>query len=82
MLRDVELFQAKLAKLDGFGDAGEFLANIVKSKEMKSVEPVVEQDLDKANVVEPDTPEASSKDTLSKPGEDGAGAAEEESEKL
>ncbi|KAM3455716.1 hypothetical protein MY3296_002134 [Beauveria thailandica] len=34
MLRDVELFKSTLGSLDGFGDAGEYLTNIVKSKEI------------------------------------------------
>ncbi|PNY26909.1 Vacuolar protein sorting-associated protein 54 [Tolypocladium capitatum] len=39
MLRDVEFFSAKLGKLDGFGDAGDFLAGIVKAKEVKPEAP-------------------------------------------
>lgn len=34
MLRDVELFKNTLGGLDGFGDAGEHLTNIVKGKEI------------------------------------------------
>ncbi|MCH7567499.1 MAG: hypothetical protein IH787_07580 [Nitrospirae bacterium] len=36
MLRDIEFFTAKLGKLDGFGDAGDHLAGIVKAKEVKT----------------------------------------------
>lgn len=35
MLRDVEYFQSRLSKMDGFEDAGDHLANIVKSREVK-----------------------------------------------
>ncbi|EON98636.1 putative garp complex component protein [Phaeoacremonium minimum UCRPA7] len=34
MLRDVDFFQAKLGKIDGFGDAGEYLTTIIKSKKI------------------------------------------------
>jgi vacuolar protein sorting-associated protein 54 len=36
MLRDIEYFQSRLGKIDGFEDASEYLTNIVKSKEIKS----------------------------------------------
>ncbi|WQF79843.1 Putative vacuolar protein sorting-associated protein [Colletotrichum destructivum] len=36
MLRDVDFFIAKLSKLDGFRDAGDYLKGIVNSKEIKS----------------------------------------------
>ena len=39
MLRDVDFFQAKLSKIDGFGDAGEYLTTIIKSKQVKSAAP-------------------------------------------
>ncbi|POR34297.1 Vacuolar protein sorting-associated protein 54 [Tolypocladium paradoxum] len=42
MLRDVEVFSAKLGKLDGFGDAGDFLAGIVRAKEVKPEAPAEE----------------------------------------
>ncbi|PHH91907.1 hypothetical protein CDD83_9850 [Cordyceps sp. RAO-2017] len=35
MLRDVEFLSAKLGKVDGFGDTGDFLADTVKAKEVK-----------------------------------------------
>lgn len=37
MLRDVEFFESRLGKIDGFEDAGEHLTNIIKSKEVKEV---------------------------------------------
>ncbi|KAG6223520.1 hypothetical protein E4U34_000818 [Claviceps purpurea] len=39
MLRDVEFFSTKLGKIEGFGDAGDFLADIVKAKEVRSKTP-------------------------------------------
>ncbi|QYS94901.1 Vacuolar protein sorting-associated protein Vps45 [Trichoderma simmonsii] len=35
MMRDVDVFGDKLLRIDGFGDAGEFLANIVRSKKVE-----------------------------------------------
>ncbi|RDA87638.1 hypothetical protein CP532_3840 [Ophiocordyceps camponoti-leonardi (nom. inval.)] len=35
MLRDVEFFSTKLGKVDGFGDAGEVLSEVVRAKEVK-----------------------------------------------
>ena len=39
MLRDVEYFTARLGRIDGFGDAGEYLSNIVKSRQVESASP-------------------------------------------
>ncbi|EXF77171.1 hypothetical protein CFIO01_13646 [Colletotrichum fioriniae PJ7] len=36
MLRDVDFFITKLGKLDGFGDAGEYLKSFINAKEIKS----------------------------------------------
>lgn len=36
MLRDIEYFESRLGKIDGFEDVGEYLANIVKSKVISS----------------------------------------------
>lgn len=36
MLRDIEYFESRLGKIDGFEDASEYLTDIVKSKEVKS----------------------------------------------
>ena len=35
ILRDIEYFQSRLAKIDGFQDAGDYLSGIVKSKDIK-----------------------------------------------
>ncbi|KAL0943998.1 garp complex component [Colletotrichum truncatum] len=37
MLRDVDFFITKLGKLDGFRDAGDYLKNIINSKDIKTV---------------------------------------------
>jgi vacuolar protein sorting-associated protein 54 len=42
MLRDVEFFQSRLGKFDGFEDAGDHLMNIIKSKKITAPEPVPE----------------------------------------
>ncbi|EQL03128.1 Vps54-like protein [Ophiocordyceps sinensis CO18] len=39
MLRDVDLLSAKLGKVEGFGDTGDFLADLVKAKEVKDETP-------------------------------------------
>lgn len=36
MLRDIEYFQAKLQHIDGFGETGNYLRDIIKSKQVKS----------------------------------------------
>lgn len=39
MVRDIDYFESRLVKLDGFEDAAEYLRNIAKSKEVKSADP-------------------------------------------
>ncbi|AEO62871.1 bb161ebc-7d62-479c-8044-f02721616bb3 [Thermothielavioides terrestris] len=39
MLRDVELFQSRLGQIDGFGDAGDHLVNIIKAKKISAPPP-------------------------------------------
>lgn len=39
MIQDVDVFINKLQKIDGFGDAGDFLATIVKSKKVEADSP-------------------------------------------
>lgn len=39
MVRDVDFFSSRLGKINGFGDAGDFLGDIVKSKEVKPKTP-------------------------------------------
>ncbi|OAQ85613.1 GARP complex component [Purpureocillium lilacinum] len=75
MLRDIEFFTAKLGKLDGFGDAGDHLAGIVKAKEVKT-ELRVEAPKDDA-VAEEDSGEDKAADD-SKEGEAKEGSQEEE----
>ncbi|KAG6284737.1 hypothetical protein E4U09_007695 [Claviceps aff. purpurea] len=59
MLRDVEFFSTKLGKIEGFGDAGDFLADIVKAKEVrpKTPEPAKEEAVSKEATVEEAAPE-------------------------
>ncbi|KAF5024873.1 hypothetical protein F66182_3031 [Fusarium sp. NRRL 66182] len=42
MYSDIEFLITKLGKLDGFGDTGEYLQKIIKSKQVKKVEPDTE----------------------------------------
>ncbi|KAI1072345.1 hypothetical protein LB507_003191 [Fusarium sp. FIESC RH6] len=42
MNNDIEFLTTKLGKLDGFGDTGEYLQKIIKSKQVKTVEPAIE----------------------------------------
>ena len=39
MLDDLDLFQTKLAKIQGFGNSGDYLRGIVSSKEVKPPRP-------------------------------------------
>lgn len=39
MLGDVEYFQSRLGKIDGFDDAGDYLIKVIKSKEVTAPEP-------------------------------------------
>lgn len=48
MLRDVDLLSAKLGKVDGFGDTGDFLADLVKAKIVKD-EPAAKADKEVAD---------------------------------
>jgi hypothetical protein len=39
MLRDIDYLIGKLDKIDGFRDVGDYLASIIKAKQIKSAEP-------------------------------------------
>lgn len=39
MLRDIEFFKTKLQHIDGFGDTGNHLVEIIKAKQVKSASP-------------------------------------------
>ena len=41
MLRDVEYFNAKLNKIDGFGNSGRFLADTISAKDVERLPDVV-----------------------------------------
>ncbi|KAF4970613.1 hypothetical protein FSARC_2394 [Fusarium sarcochroum] len=43
MNNDIEFLTTKLGKLDGFGETGEYLQKIIKSKQVKTVEPAAEE---------------------------------------
>ncbi|KAH6964129.1 Vps54-like protein-domain-containing protein [Fusarium avenaceum] len=43
MSNDVDFLTTKLGKLEGFGDTGECLQKIIKSKQVKTVEPAIEK---------------------------------------
>lgn len=43
MSNDVDFLTTKLGKLEGFGDTGEYLQKIIKSKQVKTVEPAIEK---------------------------------------
>ncbi|KAF5241982.1 hypothetical protein FAUST_3512 [Fusarium austroamericanum] len=47
MNNDIEFLTTKLGKLDGFGDTGEYLQKIIKSKQVKTVEPATEPPTEK-----------------------------------
>lgn len=39
MLRDVDFFQSRLGKIDGFEDAGDYLLGVIKNKKIIAPEP-------------------------------------------
>lgn len=43
MLRDMEVFKMKLQHIDGFGDTGTYLTEIIKSKQVKSASPILSE---------------------------------------
>lgn len=47
MNNDIEFLTTKLGKLDGFRDTGEYLQKIIKSKQVKTVEPATEPPTEK-----------------------------------
>jgi vacuolar protein sorting-associated protein 54 len=40
MLRDVEFFQSRLGKIDGFEDAGDYLVKVIKNKQVIAPPPL------------------------------------------
>ncbi|KAH7152245.1 Vps54-like protein-domain-containing protein [Dactylonectria estremocensis] len=44
MLNDIDFFATKLGKLDGFGDTGEFLQKIIRSKKVEVEQPPADTD--------------------------------------
>ncbi|KAF2754036.1 putative GARP complex component [Pseudovirgaria hyperparasitica] len=43
MLRDAQLFETKLSRIDGVGDLGSYIIDIVNSKEVEDAEPATEE---------------------------------------
>jgi vacuolar protein sorting-associated protein 54 len=72
MNNDIEFLITKLGKLDGFGDTGEYLQRIIKSKQVKTVEPATEptsekkEDESKENETTPSAEAAESKEPAEK----------------
>ena len=60
MMRDIEFFQTKLGKIDGFGGAGDALMTIVKAKEVQAAPAATEQAAESTATSEETTNEASS----------------------
>lgn len=75
MLRDMQLFKAKLEHIDGFGDTGDYLVGIINSKQVKSTSPPPSETKGENKAAAEDTTEAKDKDDASeekKPAEPGA----------
>ncbi len=49
MIRDLEHFQSRLGNIDGFGDTGEQLMTIVKSKDVETTPPPAAESKDAAD---------------------------------
>ena len=47
MLSDVTFFSAKLGKIEGFGDSGDYLINIAKHKQIESQKPATNGEVEK-----------------------------------
>jgi vacuolar protein sorting-associated protein 54 len=62
MLRDMQLFKAKLEHIDGFGDTGDYLVGIINSKQVKSNSPPPSETKGENKAAAEDTTEAKGKD--------------------
>lgn len=62
MLRDVQLFKAKLEHIDGFGDTGDYLTGIINSKQVKSSSPPPSETKSEDKAAGEDTTEGKEKD--------------------
>jgi len=70
MLHDVEFFQSRLSKIDGFGDAAEFLKGIIKAKQVKSAAPAIKAEAgDEEEEEEEEEEDSSESDTADAKGE-------------
>lgn len=61
MLSDIKLFRAKLEHIDGFGDTGNYLEDIIDAKQVKSASPPPSETKGEDKAAVEDTSEA--KDT-------------------
>ena len=77
MLRDVEFFQSRLGKIDGFEDSGDYLKKVIKNKEISAPEPVPEP---APPTPTPTPPPAQPSPSSSDEGEEGKKSAEESAE--
>ncbi|KAK2602194.1 hypothetical protein N8I77_008745 [Diaporthe amygdali] len=57
MLRDMQLFKAKLEHIDGFGDTGDYLVGIINSKQVKSASSPPSEAKSEENATAKDTSE-------------------------
>ncbi|KAI5461360.1 Vps54-like protein-domain-containing protein [Mariannaea sp. PMI_226] len=57
MLNDIEFFKTKLGKVDGFRDAGEYLLNIINSKQIERPNPTEEKEQSPVEQTPTDTQE-------------------------
>lgn len=62
MLRDVQLFKAKLEHVDGFGDTGDYLMGFINSKQVKSSSPPPSETKSEDKAAADDTTEGKEKD--------------------
>lgn len=58
MLNDIDLLSTKLGKVDGFGDTGDYLQKIIKSKQVKTEEAPADKPSDEKKVEETSKPAA------------------------
>lgn len=57
-MQDVELLRSRLGRIEGFGDTGDFLAGVIKSREVVAETPAQAPDNDSSALGEPEAPGA------------------------
>ncbi|KAK4149450.1 vacuolar protein sorting-associated protein 54 [Chaetomidium leptoderma] len=78
MLRDVEFFQSRLGKIDGFEDAGDYLVNMIKGRKISAPSPAPTPE----PAPSPPPPPAQPVPEASSEGENGEKSVEEQSPEL